>query len=340
MKAAFYEGVAPLVVRETHDPLPGPEDVIVGVKTCGICHTDVNMVNGKYLPRHKPPLILGHELAGIVASVGSKISGFEPGDRVIVYQCITCGQCPRCREGRQNLCRVIKTLGIDIDGGYADYLKIPARNLVKLPDSISFAEGSVITDALSTAFHAVTKLNLAKDEHVVVIGSGVLGLNAIQVAAKIYGTKVIAVDTEEWKLDLALKKGAWKVVKAVDGIDTLDSLNNLGCEIDAALEFIGSPETYRQAIASVRRGGRVVLVGATTQPAALDPVRMFKDEVNITGSYASLQNEIPYLVDLVASNELIVKDMVTHTFALDEINAAVDMLASHKEKSLRGVVMF
>ncbi|MFZ5754173.1 MAG: alcohol dehydrogenase catalytic domain-containing protein, partial [Bacillota bacterium] len=282
MKAAIYEGPGPLVIREVAEPVPGPEDVVVQVKTCGICHTDVAIVEGKYFPRHHPPLILGHEVAGQVVARGYKVNSVQIGERVIVYQCLTCSQCARCIEGRQNLCTEIKTLGLDTDGAYAEYLKVPAKNLVKLPDTISFAEGSIITDALSTAFHAVTKLNLRKDEVVAVLGAGVLGLNAIQVAARLYGARVIAVDLDDWKLELALSKGAWKVLRADKECDIVPLLKSLVGDIDAAMEFIGSPQTYQQAIASVRRGGRVVLVGAFMQPFTIEPSRIFKDEVNVT----------------------------------------------------------
>lgn len=340
MRAAIYEGPGLLVIKDVAVPVPESGEVLMKVKSCGICHTDVAIAEGKYFPRHKPPLILGHEIAGVVEEVGAEVNGISRGDRVIVYQCITCGKCKRCGEGRQNLCREIKTLGLDIDGGYAEYLKIPAGNLIKLPDELSFAEGSIITDALSTAFHAVTRLKLVKNELVAVFGAGVLGLNAIQVAAKIFGAKVIAIDKEEWKLDLALSKGAWKTIKVEDKNDTVDVLRELSGEVDAALEFIGMPGTYRQAIQSVRRGGRVILVGAATQPAMLDPVRVFKDEVSISGSYACLQNEIPYLMDLVVNNELVVKDIITHTFSLEEVNEAIHMLAGRSEKSLRAVLTF
>lgn len=338
MKAAIYNGPGSLVIKEVEEPVPGPEEVVLQVKTCGICHTDVTMVEGKYFPRHTPPLILGHEVAGRVVSVGTAVKNVRLGERVIVYQCLTCGQCARCMEGRQNLCAEIKTLGIDVDGAYAEYLKVPARNLVKLPDAISFAEGAIITDALSTAYHAVTKLHLRKDEVVAIFGAGVLGLNAIQVATKIFGARVIAIDLEDWKLDMALSKGAWKVLRAEKERDIVPGLRSLAGNIDAAMEFIGNPQTYQQAIAAVRKGGRVVLVGAFVQPFALEPARLFRDEVNVTGSYASLPNEIPYLVDLVANDKLKVKDMVTHTCSLEGINDTIAMLAKRTAKSLRAVV--
>ncbi len=338
MRAAVYYRPGPLELREVADPVPGAGEVLLRVKSCGICHTDVNIVKGRYFPRHEPPLILGHELAGVVAGVGPGVEGLRPGERVLVYQCITCGVCDRCREGRQNLCRQIKTLGLDTDGGYAEYIKIPAVNLEKLPDSISFAEGSLIADALSTAAHAVGKLQLIAGQVVAVFGAGVLGLNAVQVAARLYGAKVIAIDLEDWKLELALTKGAWKALRADGSGDTLKALRAIAPEVDAALEFVGTPQTYEQAVASVRRGGRVVLVGAATQPFTVQPLRVFKDEVAITGSYASLQADLPRLIDHVASGRLAVKDLISHTISLDDINPMIDILADHRSRSLRAVV--
>lgn len=338
MRAAVYYGPGPLVLREVAAPVPGTGEVLLRVKSCGICHTDVNIVKGKYFPRHEPPLILGHELAGTVESVGPGVEGLQPGERVLVYQCLTCGSCDRCREGRQNLCRQIKTLGLDIDGGYADFIKVPAGNLVKLPDVISFAEGSLIADALSTAAHAVSKLQLAGGQVVAIFGTGVLGLNAVQVAAKLYGAKVVAIDREDWKLELALAKGAWKVLRAGDDGDVLAALRAIAPEVDAAMEFVGTPQTYQQSVACVRRGGRVVLVGAATRPFAVEPLRVFKDEISITGSYASLQADLPRLIGLVASGRLAVKDLISHTLPLEEINSVIDILADHRSRSLRAVV--
>lgn len=338
MLAAVYYGPGPLALREVAVPVPGAGEVLLRVKSCGICHTDVNIVRGKYFPRHEPPLILGHELAGIVESVGPGVNDPQPGERALVYQCLICGSCDRCREGRQNLCREIKTLGLDIDGGYAQYIKIPAVNLEKLPDNISFAEGSLIADALSTAAHAVGKLQLAEGQVAAVFGTGVLGLNAVQVAARLYGAKVIAIDREDWKLEMALAKGAWKALRAGKDTDILAALRATVPEVDAALEFVGTPQTYEQAVASVRRGSRVVLVGAATQPFSVEPLRLFKDEVAITGSYASLQADLPRLVGLVASGRLVVKDMVSHRFSLEEINPAIDILSDHRSRPLRAVV--
>jgi len=339
MKAAIYEQPGLLIIKDVPEPEAGPGEAIVQVKTCGICHTDVAIAKGRYFPRLKP-IILGHEIAGIVARIGSNENNIKLNDRVIVYQCITCNHCARCKEGRQNICYEIKNFGMDIDGGYANYIKVPSQNLIKLPDSISFTEGSIITDALSTAFHGVARLNLVKDEVVVILGAGVIGLNAVQVASKIFGAKVIAIDLEEWKLDLALHKGAWKVVKVGNGNDAVTALKALNVEVDAAMEFIGNPDTYRQAIEAVRRGGRVVAVGATTQPVTFNPFRVFKEEVSITGSYSGLKSEIPGLIDYVKNGELAVNDMVTNVFKLEDINNAIEMLADQKERSLRAVVEF
>ncbi len=338
MRAAIYMGPGPLFLKEVADPVPGVREVLLKVKTCGICHTDVSIVGGTYFPRHTPPLILGHEVAGEVMAWGPGVDSLKEGDRVIVYQCLYCNHCSRCKEGRFNLCAEIKTLGLDIDGGYADYLKVPFRNLIPLPARISFAEGSIIADALSTAFHAVSRANLVKDEILAVFGAGVLGLNAIQVAARINGVRVVAIDLEDWKLKMALAKGAWQVLRAYKDVDVVPVLKSMVGEIDAAIEFIGSPSTYNQAIASVRRGGRVVLVGSSIGSFPIEPVRLFKDEVIVTGSYASLPNDIHYLIDLVKNRKLIVKDMVTHTYSLEKINEAIAMLSKGSEKSLRAVV--
>ena len=135
-----------------------------------------------------------------------------------------------------------------------------------------------------------------------------------------------------------MAKGAWKTIKAQTNKNTVSILQELTGKVDAAMEFIGTPSTYEQAISSVRSGGRVVLTGAATQPFSISPFRIFKEEINITGSYASVPEEIPYLINLVDTGQLSIRDMITHVFSFSELNAAIDMLAGHRQKSLRAVI--
>jgi 2-desacetyl-2-hydroxyethyl bacteriochlorophyllide A dehydrogenase len=342
MKAAiFYSPDRPLNIEEVEKPKIAPTEVLVAVKVCGICHTDVAMIRGIYPPRKKPPFILGHEISGEVVEVGSEVKRIKIGDRVVVQASISCGNCYFCLIGRDNICAETETIGIDRDGGYAEYVSVPERNVFKLPQQISYEEGAVISDALSTPYHAIETAQLEMNDTVVIFGMGGLGLNAVQVATKLRGANVIAVDIVDSKLKLAQDFGAYQIVNASkeDPVEKVRKITK-GFGANCALEFIGLPITYVQAVKSVKRGGKVVMVGASTKDFSIAPFRLFKEELKITGSYTAIKSDFPILIDLVKEGKLNVKGIVTHTVSLDNINHGVEIMEKKIENLVRVAVKF
>jgi len=342
MKAAiFYSPNRALSIEEVAKPKIAPTEVLVAVKVCGICHTDVAMIRGIYPPRKKPPFILGHEIAGEVVEVGSEVKRIKVGDRIVVQSSISCGECSFCLVGRDNICAKAETIGIDRNGGYAEYVSVPERNVFKLPEEISYEEGAVISDALSTPYHAVETAQLEMNDTVVIFGMGGLGLNAVQVATKLRGAKVIAVDIDNAKLKLARDFGAYQVIdsKKEDTVEKVMEITN-GFGADCALEFIGLPITYTQAVKSVKRGGKVVMVGASTKDFSIAPFRLFKEEIKITGSYTAIKSDFPILIDLVREGKLNIKRIVTHTVSLDDINYGIEIMEKKIENLVRVGVKF
>lgn len=338
MKAAVFRGVGlPINIEDVKEPVVRQNEVMVKIKACGICHTDVAMRKGQYNPR-KMPIIFGHEISGIVEKTGQGVSTFKPGDRVVIYQCIFCGDCVFCKSGRENLCNSLQTLGIDRDGGYCEYICVPESNVINLPSEISFQEGAIVADSLSTPYHALKRSGLKKDQTIAIFGIGALGLNAVQLATKIYGTKVIAIDIDPSKEKIAREFGAEYFLCSKD-IDPVEAVRDITKEgVDISFEFVGKQETYKQAIYATKKGGCVVLVGAHRKGVEVDPYVLFKQEMIITGSYTCLRNELEELVNLVQKGVVNVKPLVSGTLKLEEIEKSFSLLTTENNNILRLIV--
>jgi len=198
LRAAIFEGSGkPLEIREVPTPKPGPGEALVRVAGCGMCHTDLHYLDHGVPTFKPPPLILGHEVAGTVAELGEGVSDRAEGDRVLIPAVLSCGRCRYCRQGRENLCERLVMLGNNIDGGYAEFVLVPASELVPLPDELPLERASVIADAVSTPYHAVkNRGRVQMGDAVAVVGCGGVGLNLVQCAAAA-GGRVIAIDMNE-----------------------------------------------------------------------------------------------------------------------------------------------
>lgn len=336
MKAAFFYGAGqPLKIENVPTPEIGPEDALIKIAACGVCHTDLHYLEG--VPTFKkPPLILGHEASGIVTKVGEKVTNVKENDRVLIPPVLTCGSCYNCRIGRENLCRNIIMIGNSIDGAYAEYTKIPAKDLIKLPTEIPLEEASIISDAMSTPFHALkNRANLRPGDSVVIYGVGGVGLNAVQIAAAL-GAFVIAVDKVEEKLQHARKLGASETIN-VDVENPVKAVRRItGGGADVAVEAIGIPEVMRMAYNSVRWGGRVVIVGYSHKDLTISAARLMFREIEVYGSLGCRIVDFPPLIDMVRRGKL--KLLVSNKMPLDQINEALEMLKNGKIKT-RAIVI-
>src|SRR5574341_587657 len=245
MKAAVFHGPhRPLEIAEVPAPRPGPGEVLVRVAGCGLCHTDLHYLDHGVRTFKTPPLILGHEAAGTVAELGAGVKGRSVGDRVLIPAVLSCGRCRYCRQGRENLCDQMSMLGNNVDGAYAEYVVVPAAELVPVPERIPLEQACVIADAVSTPYHAVTRrARVRAGDVVAVVGCGGVGLNVVQ-CAYASGARVIAVDVNQERLETARRLGAWETVdpQAVQRVDKrVRELS--GGALDGALDAIGSPVT-------------------------------------------------------------------------------------------------
>jgi propanol-preferring alcohol dehydrogenase len=328
MKAAvFYGAHQPLTLEEIPTPVPRPGEILVKVAGCGVCHTDLHYLDHDVPTFKKPPMVLGHEVSGTVAALGSGVKQFKEGDRVLLPAVYGCGQCRMCRAGRENICESMVMFGNHVDGGYAEYLVAPARDALPLPEGIPLVEGAIIADATTTPYHAVVNRGRVQPgDRVVVFGCGGIGLNVVQIAAAMNG-HVIAVDIDDSKLKMARQLGAMAVLnpKGVERVDKeLRKLTGGGA--DVAFEAIGNPLTQEQAFASVRTGGRVVLVGYSEKPMTLETGRVMFRELEVIGSLGCRPVDYPRVFELVLQGKIRVSELVTARFPLDQINTALDKL--------------
>lgn len=315
---------APLAKEEVAIPQIGPWDVLLKVKACGLCGTDLKIKAGKLPIAQKLPLIMGHEVAGDVVEVGSEVKDVERGQRAAVKIYVTCGKCQHCRTGRETICfNLIGQIGFNIDGGYAEFARIPAENICRVPDGVSYEEAAIMADAVATPFHALrerAKLRLGDTVAIVGAGGGV-GLNAVQIA-KLCGARVIAIDVADESLSLARDLGADETVNARErGFDGEVKKLTDGRGAEVVLELVASADTMPLSLNSVRRGGKLVFVGYSPGvPLMVQPLLMVLDELEIIGARATTKQEMAEAMNIVARSKL--KPIITREYPLEEAETA------------------
>lgn len=319
MRALVLEELGgPLHLRALPVPQPGPGEVLLRVRACAVDHLDVALRAGG---RRTPPLplILGHEIAGEVAALGSEVDDWDIGDRVASTLYLTCGRCRQCLRGRETICERFRGyIGGETPGGYAEYTLVPGENLVALPESISFPQGSILANAVGTPYHALVKrMRLQPGERIVITGAGGgVGVHAVQIA-RMVGARVMAVDVSPAKLAAAEDNGAEltvdpSTVSLRDAI--LEWTEGLGAE--GVLELVG-PATMTDTLAALGRGGRMVVVGSQTgREVTIDPMELFRHEWELLGSRNCTKLELREVTDLVAAGRL--HPVVSEVHPLDE----------------------
>jgi len=318
-----------LEMQEIPIPRVGPKDVLVRVKAAGVCHSDAHYRAG-VSPVDPLPLTLGHEVAGVVEQAGAEVVTLDVGDRVCLHYMVTCGDCAYCSQGSEQFCTSGQMLGKYRDGGYAEYICLPARSAFRLPDEISFEHGAIMMCSSATSFHALRKGRMQPNETVAVFGVGGLGVSALQLARAFGALDVYAVDINAHKLALAKKFGAIPV-NAAETEPVAEILRLTGGRgVDVALELIGLPLTISQALKSLAVFGRAVIVGLTDQPVEIETYHdMLGKEAELIGSSDHLASELPTLIELARRGALDFTGVVSATIPLDAdaINETMDRLA-------------
>jgi propanol-preferring alcohol dehydrogenase len=329
MKAVRMVGVnQPLELHDIPIPPVGGGDVLVRVRAAGICHSDVHYRAGKS-PVRPLPLTLGHEVAGVVEQVGERVTMVKVGDRVCLHYLLCCGDCYHCSTGNEQFCVQGSMIGHYSNGGYAEYIVVPERNAVPLPEEIPFEHGAVLMCSSSTSFHALRKARLKAGETAAIFGVGGLGMSAIQLARAFGALDVYAVDINADKLAQAARYGAIPVdARAGDPVAQLQQLTR-GRGVDVALELIGLPLTMRQAVQSLAVLGRAVVAGISDAPLEIDTYReLLGKEAEVIGTNDHLLQELPLLIELARRGKLDLSEVVARSVPLDAgaINGVLDEL--------------
>lgn len=322
MRAAVLKALGePLVVEDVADPIAGPGEVVVETHTCGLCGTDLHLCDGlAYVPRL--PHIPGHEPAGRVASLGEGVSGLRLGQRVVPHLFVTCGACDDCLSGRDAQCTAIRgILGVLMPGALAERFVIPAENLFPLPDSVPFAVGGLIADAVLTALHATRRSRARLGESALVMGCGGVGQCILQIL-KAAGVRVAVVDTTLEKLATARALGAGLALAATSERIAQTVREFSGTDgVDVVFECVGRASTMELAAACARRCGRIVVVGEEPEFPRIDTIQIAQRELEIVGSRNGSRQDLRDAIRLVADG--VVLPRIARTFPLAEINEAL-----------------
>jgi propanol-preferring alcohol dehydrogenase len=330
-----------LEVQQLETPKPRGSQVLIRVESSGVCHSDIHLWEGGYEGPGgqllkttergvKYPLTPGHEIAGIVDSLGEEAEGFTKKDKVLVYPWIGEGLCPACRIGQENLCDKPRSLGVYTDGGYAEYVLVPSyKYLLKIDEQMETNASATLSCSALTAYGAVKNTNLKPDDNVVIVGAGGLGLMAMQLAKATGGAKIIAMDLDDEKLGAAKKNGADSIInsKKEDPVKAVMELTNkLGA--DAVIDFVNASKTVEADMQFLRRRAKLVLVGLFGGELKLSLVSMPTRAYRLIGSYTGTLSDMVELVSLARRG--VIKPLVSNRFKLDQATEALTMLKEGK----------
>jgi len=315
----------PLEMQERDMPEAGPGEVLLKVRACGICQTDLKIIRGGIpAPIVTLPHVMGHEVVGEVAAVGEGVSDVAQGDVGAVYIYVPCHKCENCLKGRENICVDLKRIGFELEGGFREYISIPAYNFCTFDGKLPVNDMAILADAIGTPYHAITGLAKVKPgQDVLIVGAGGLGIHAVQIA-KLCGATVLVVDIDAEACKLAEKYGAdatFSPDQAPEGVRDLTH----GHGVDTVVEIVGHPETLKWSLPALKSGGKLMLVGyAPGVPFPLDTMAMHYNEYEIIGCRFVTKHEVLTLIRLIENGKI--KPVVTKTFPFDRVNDALDAL--------------
>lgn len=306
MKAAvLHEFKKPLVVEEVARPVLGPNDVLIAVDACGVCHSDLHLADGDWKQFDaivKKPLILGHEIAGRVVEKGASVSNLQIGDRVgVPWIHWSCGECEFCREGNENLCSKQMITGATVDGGYAEFVKAPASHATKIPGNLSAQEVAPLFCAGVTVYRALKQSKITSGQRLAVFGAGGLGHLSIQIGRN-FGATVIALDVSDEKLALAKSLGASVTLNAASP-DAVKQLRTMG-GVHAAIVTSAAPQAYQMAFYGLRPSGSLLAVGLPATDVGFPPIMMAAKEVHIHATAVGTRKDLAEVLEMAAARKL------------------------------------
>jgi L-iditol 2-dehydrogenase len=342
VKALLLTAPSHLEFTDFAAPVPAADEVLLRIHACGICGSDIHGWDGS-TGRRRPPLIMGHEASGEIVAVGPRVERWRAGDRVTFDSTISCGACPYCARGEVNLCDNRRVVGVAPaeyrqHGAFAEFLTLPARILYALPEGLTYQQAAMV-EPVSIAIHAVQRVQLAPNSTAVVVGAGMIGLFVIQALKWAGATRIIAVDLADNRLSLARELGATDTLRS-DLVDVPAEVAKLtaGRGADVALEVVGISATLNLAIATVRRGGHVVLVGNLAPKTDFPLQAVVTRELTLHGTCGSA-GEYPLCLDLIARGVIRVEPMISAVAPLAEGAAWFEKLSAKDGAKFMKVIL-
>ncbi|MCF6097133.1 alcohol dehydrogenase catalytic domain-containing protein [Thermovorax subterraneus] len=330
MKALVFHGPGHISIEEVCVPEISDEEILVKVKYAGVCGTDVRIYKGaKKIPS---PKIIGHEFSGEIVRVGERVRQFKVGDRVTVYPMISCGQCYCCRDDRKNICVNRKTIGYEIDGGFAEYVRVPKDaiekgNVIKLPAEIDYLEAA-LSEPVTAAYHGIKRSNLKGGQKLAIFGAGFIGLCHVQLARMIGPESIIVIEPKEEKRVLARELGADLLIDPAlknTKKEIFDFTDGEG--VDVVIVDVGIPNVIEEALTCVKKGGTLLLFAGSPENSriSIDPNWIHYREINFTGSSAAVPEEQWEVLNMIASKKINVRRLLSEVVTLDEWKKAFEM---------------
>jgi L-iditol 2-dehydrogenase len=340
MKALLLSKYRHLELTDLPQPSPGPGEVLIRVAACGICGSDIHGYDGSS-GRRIPPIVMGHEAAGVIAALGEGVPNFAEGDRVTFDSTIYCGSCGPCLRGEVNLCDNRQVLGVSCGdyrraGAFAEYVVVPSRIVYRLPDSLSFAEAALL-EAVAVAIHGVSLSQLSPNDAALVIGAGTIGFLTAQALRAAGCSRVFIADCDASRLELAAKFGATPILSGENNLvsQILQLTGETG--VDVVIEAVGRNETVSDAIASVRKGGTVTLVGNISPEVTLPLQKVVTRQIRLQGSCASA-GEYPKAIEWMASGAIHVKPLLSAIAPLEDGPKWFERLYAHEPNLIKVVL--
>jgi D-arabinose 1-dehydrogenase-like Zn-dependent alcohol dehydrogenase len=336
----FYADSKTIAVEDVPIPTPGPGEVLVKVAFCGICHSDLSLINGTF-PAQLPVVTQGHEASGTIAEIGPGVTGWAKGDRVVVAAGRPCLECVNCRRGDLSNCLRIRLMAFAYDGAWAEYTVAQAFGLTKVPDDVPLEQAAILADAVSTPFGAVVRTaDVGIGESVGVWGVGGVGTHIVQLARLVGAAPIIAVDIKPAVLDRALALGADYAFDARD--ETLhDRISEItdGRGLDVAFDAVGLKSTFEQALNNLTVGGRLVGVGMSADAPTIGPTSMFNLFKRQVLGHLGYQNaDIATLAQLVACGRLDLSRSISGVVSLEDVAVGIERLEKQDGDPIRILV--
>lgn len=338
MKALYYPAYSELILADLPIPAYQPNEVLVRVKACGICGSELETFKSKSL-RRIPPLIMGHEFCGIINSIGSDVNGFVKGNVVVSNSIVSCGRCTSCREGKTNLCSQRQVFGMHRNGAFGMYVNVPATALINMPADVD-PRHACITEPLANGVHLVKLTQHIDIKNVMIIGAGPIGLMAQQAFSALRKVKTIVADIREERIQVAKSIGATAVINPLkENVADAIKIITDGTALDLVIDAVGSPDTNKLALDMVKPGGVILIIGLYNNSKSLLSYDIVLSEKTVMGSYAATQQDMEVALSLIATGKVDVSSWV-HYYPLENSRQAFFDMMEAKDAHIKSVIVF